>query len=226
MIRRRLLAVWGLALVLAAAAAGLEVFGPGKGDRPVDAHGHGHGSGEEVPGRFPVFAFAEPDIAVVEVLYRGRRVGFARDGAGTWKRVRDGHGGHVHDGGEPDHDHLPGDAGGTDEAGKIAEQFALTARMLADRAIRPERPPAAYGLENPQALVSFYGRSGREADRFRLLDVLEVGDLLTTGYAYYATSRAHPGEVLLLPRYHVALLLALAVGEDEAPAPLPPAGEG
>lgn len=223
MTRRRQLVVWGLALGLAAAAAGLKAPGPGgEGGR---GDGHGHGSGGDVPGRFPVFAFGEPDIGAVEILYRGRRVDFERDGEGTWRRVRHGRGGHAHDEGGGDHGHGPGAAGEADEAAAIASQLALTARMLADRSIEPELPPGAYGLEMPEAVVAFYGRSGPGADRSRLLDALDVGDLLTTNYAYYATSRGRPGEVLLLPRYHIALLLALAVGEDEAPAPLPPAGE-
>jgi hypothetical protein len=69
-------------------------------------------------------------------------------------------------------------------------------------------------------MIAFYGRNGDRTDYARPLDVLYVGDLLPTDYAYYAM-RDGDDQLSLIPRYQVALLLALAFGPDRAPTPLP-----
>ncbi len=90
--------------------------------------------------------------------------------------------------------------------------------MLADRRIKPEQSLDHYGLLNPQTIITFHSRI-RTRDA-KPLAILHVGDLLPTQYAYYAMQ---PGdrELALIPRYYIALLLALAFGEDQAPTPLP-----
>ncbi len=179
---------------------------------PQDAHDHGPEGGDELPeGRFPVFAFGEPDIGAVTIAWKGREVGYERDHTGLWMRA--GHG-HAH--GPDGHDHgSHSDPGGESDADRIAEQFQITARMLADRAIRPAQPMTEYGLGNPDIEIAFRDRLNGD-----MLAVMRVGDLLVSQYAYYATLARVPNRILLIPRYQINLLLALAFGE-EAPSPLP-----
>ena len=108
-----------------------------------------------------------------------------------------------------------------ERSAQIAEQLALTARMLADRRVRPEQSLDEYGLANPQTMIVFYGRTKNGVDYSRPLDVLYVGDLLPGEYTYYAMRDGNQ-ELYLIPRYYIALLLALMFGEDQAPTPLPP----
>ena len=86
--------------------------------------------------------------------------------------------------------------------------------------VRPEQDLKRYGLDNPQAIIAFYGSQGKGVEASQLLDVLSVGDLLPTQYAYYAM-RVGDTELSLIPRYYIALLLASVFGAEHAPAPLP-----
>ncbi len=228
---RRTVLVWVLLLVAVAALVQT-------GRPPDDSHdGHGHAPAglDELPeGRFPVFTFGEPDMGSVTIAWKGRHVDFGRDPQGRWIRTvpahdhahddhahddhahdDHAHDDHAHDDhAHDDHGQFPGD-GGMLEPATIAEQFEVSARMLADRAIVPDRPLEAYGLHDPGIVFRFRDRLNGDP-----LAVLQVGDLLVTGYAYYAMLERRPGRLLLIPRYQVNLLLALAFG-DEAPALVP-----
>jgi hypothetical protein len=207
--RRRLLIVWLLLLALVGAIAvheGTDLFAP----EPAPAR----------TGRVPMFDFGEPDLAQVEILYRGQSATLMRDPSGQWFQHQ---GEHQHTGAaESETAAAPGDAHVADptRAAEIAQQLAVTARMLADRRVEPEQELKAYGLLDPQAMIAFYGRNGDRTDYARPLDVLYVGDLLPTDYAYYGM-RDGDDQLSLIPRYQVALLLALAFGPDRAPTPLP-----
>ena len=208
--RPRLLIVWSLLAVLLGAIALQEATGLFAPDPP-----------QPPTGTIPRFAFGEPDLGQVEIIYRGRSAVLMRDPNGLWFQ----HGaGHRHagasgaaDGATPDDVH----AGDPEQAAKIADQLAVTTRMLADRRVDPEQGLDAYGLFDPQAVVLFYGRRGDQPDYARPLDVLYVGDLLPTEYAYY-TMRDGDDALFLIPRYQIALMLALAFGEGQAPSLLPP----
>lgn len=200
---RRVVYVWLLLLalgVLIAAVEGTALFTSPPPERT---------------GRFPVFTFGEDELGAVEAIWQGRTATVVRDPGGLWLR---------HDG---SHRHGTGssDAGGEhrpdpQHSRAIAEQLAVSARMLADRRMLPDRSLDAYGLVKPQLMLAFYARKGNAVDYTRPLDVLYVGDMLTTGYSYY-TMRDGDREVTLIPRYQIALLLALLFGEDAAPSPLP-----
>lgn len=212
-VSRRVLLVWGLACVLGLLVVGVE--------RGLFRSHHEH----EAHGRQRVFGFSEYDLGAVEIRYGERRARFVRDGNGEWLRIgsalRHAHGAteHAHDHAEPGgslhHRHAP-----PEEASTIREQLAVSVRMLADRQIEPTQPLASYGLAPPSAVFTFYGNSANGADPTVPLGRLEIGDRLTTDYSYY-TRLADSTSLTLLPRYQVALLLALAFGEDVAPSPLP-----
>ena len=207
---RRTVVVWLALLVLVIALIQIN-------DMPVevdDGHGHGSSALDDLPeGRFPVFAFSEAEIGSVTIVWKGRHVDFERGRNGGWEvgshAAEHSHGptGHSHD-----HGHMPSPQV---PPGDIAEQFAISARMLADRSIQPERALSEYGLEEPEIAFTFRDRLNRDP-----LAVMQVGDLLVNGYSYYAVLERGPSRILLIPRYQINLLLALAFG-DEAPPPLP-----
>lgn len=204
--RPRLLIVWSiLALLLGVVVLheATDLFAPGPPPPPT--------------GTIPMFAFGEPDLGQVEIMYRGQSAALMRDPSGLWFQ----HGaGHRHTGADaaatPDDVH----AADPEQAAKIAEQLRVTTRMIADRRVEPEQGLDAYGLFDPEAVFLFYGRKGDQPDYSRPLDVLYVGDLLPTEYAYY-TMRDGDDALFLIPRYQIALLLALVFGEDQAPSVLP-----
>ena len=217
-IRRRLVVIW---VVLGGLLAGIvvheatDIFDP-KPQQRTDS--------------LPMFQFSEPELTRVDVMYKGQPATLMRNAAGDWFPH---HGSHRHD-------HRHGEtATGQDEsklthshavdrqrATAIAQRLALMSRMRADRRVRPEQELEHYGLDNPQAIIAFYGGQGKGIGASQLLDVLSVGDLLPTQYAYYAM-RAGDTELSLIPRYYIALLLASVFGAEQAPAPLPPrAGTG
>jgi hypothetical protein len=167
-----------------------------------------------------MFDFGEPDLAQVEILYQGQSATLMRDPDGQWFQHQ---GGHQHTGAaEGETAAAPGDVHVAEptRAAAIAQQLAVTARMRADRRVELEQALDAYGLLDPQAMIAFYGRNGDRTNYARPLDVLYVGDLLPSDYAYYAM-RDGDDQLSLIPRYQIALLLALAFGENRAPTPLP-----
>ena len=92
--------------------------------------------------------------------------------------------------------------------------------MIVERRVKAERGLVSYGLEIPQIMIAFYGKAAGDDVPSRL-DVLYIGDLLPTEYTYYA-KREGEGDLVLIPRHFVALLLALMYGADQAPSALPP----
>ena len=171
-------------------------------------------------GRIPMFRFGEPDLGGMEVIYQGRSAVLMRDAHGRWFEHDASHRHGDADGGA---EAVPGDVHEADpeRSAEIAEQLALTARMLVDRRVKPELSLDEYGLASPRAMMVFYGRTEDGVDYARPLEVLYIGDFLPGEYTYYAM-RDGDEELSLIPRYYIALLLALVFGEDQAPTPLPP----
>jgi hypothetical protein len=173
-------------------------------------------------GRLPMFAFREPELGRVQVIHQGRVAALMRDAIGVWFHHGASHG-HQHTHSEHgEHPHGAADAlHGADaipSSTLITERLSLIARMLADRRVKPAQHLDHYGLSNPQTMIAFYGRQAANASK--PLAVLYIGDLLPTQYAYYAM-RPGDRELSLIPRYYIALLLALAFGDDQAPTPMP-----
>jgi len=200
-IRRRLYIVWLLLAILLAGIIVNEVtniFAPAP---------------PPPTGRLPMFAFREPELGRMQVVHQGRVTALRRDAAGVWFHPGANHGNDHHADANALHaaDPMPPSAA-------IAERIALLTRMLADRRVKPEQSLDHYGLSNPQTMIAFYSR--QDADASQPLVVLYIGDLLPTQYAYYAM-RPGDRELSLIPRYYIAMLLALAFGEDQAPTPLP-----
>ncbi len=203
--RVRLIVVWSLLLVLVGTVVAMEKTTFFDSEPPAPT------------GRFPIFSFAEPELGAVEVMYQGQFVSLMRDDQGRWFQHDASHshsGGDIAPAGTDQHMSVP------EQANKIAKQIALTASLLVDRKIKPEQDMAAYGLTNPQAMIAFYGLGADGVDYAQPLDLLYVGDLLPTNYTYYTMRDGDP-EISLIPRYYIALLLALVFGEENAPTPMP-----
>ncbi len=184
-------------------------------------------------GRIPMFPFSEPELSRVEVMYAGRFATLIRNAEGDWFQHDARHGHHRdHRHGETDEGREKSELAPADpphahphpadraQSALIAERMALMARMLADRRVRPTQRLEHYGLANPKTMMAFYGRQGKGVEASQPLAVLSVGDLLPTQYAYYAM-RAGDKDLSLIPRYYIALLLALVFGEEQVPTPLP-----
>ena len=202
----RVIAAWSLFAVLATVIVALE---GGALTPHVDEHAKRSGARERV------FHFSEPDLGALEVVFEGQRMTLMRDDEGHWFK---------HD---ASHRHDSGTRAATDrhqsnaqQATEIKKQLQVSARMLADRRVKAQQALAEYGLEKPSAIFTFYPRKGDAADFAQPLALLYVGDLLPTQYAYYSLLDGDQ-DITVLPRYQVALLLALAFGSDVAPTPLP-----
>ena len=195
-------------------------------DGTGDAHGHRHADGTGD-------ADGHPHTDGTGDAHGHRHTDGTGDAHGHRHADGVGHGdthgheaGHRHDGAAGGgHAGVPEPRADPAASREIAETLAAAARMLADRRIGVERGLDAYGLAKPPIMVAFYPRGEDGPDYARPLDVLYVGDLLTTEYTYYAL-RDGDREISLIPRYQIALLLALAFGEENAPSPLPARAAG
>ncbi len=204
--RRRLWMVWLLLMILLAgiiAHEASDVFAPQPPSRL---------------GRVPMFSFREPELGRIEVVYSGRSAVLSRNPAGEWSHRHEDHSRRQNHNHGHDHDHRH-----AQPSAPTGEQIAFVASIHADRRVNPEQSLDQYGLKTPQAMIAFYGRKGAEVDATRPLAVLYVGDLLPTQYEYY-TMRDGDEQLSLVPRYYIALLLALVFGEAQAPTPLPSLG--
>lgn len=183
----------------------------------LDEHGGNHAD-EHGGGTEQVFAFTESDLGAVEVVFGGRSASLVRDDGGQW---------FVHTG-----SHRHGTATASDgavaephrvepeRARAIGEQLTVTARMAADRTIEPGGDLERFGLRTPRTMFAFYRRTADGVDYGKPIDVLYVGDLLPSEFAYYTMKDGDP-RVWLVPRYHIALLLQVMVGADLAPTVAP-----
>lgn len=171
-------------------------------------------------GRIQMFQFDEADLSRVEITYQSRTAALIRNAAGLWLDNGEEHI-HLNEITTLQHSRrqvseLHGHRSDANRSTRIREKLALMSRMRADRRVKPEWGLEHYGLQRPQAQLTFYGLGATVQPLARL----EVGDLLPTTFAYY-TRLEGDRELLLVPRYYIALILALAFGEDVAPTPLP-----
>jgi hypothetical protein len=172
------------------------------------------GAGQTAARGLALFGFDPEQLGSIEAIYEGRSSALVRDEQGGWYR----HGsGHRHgESGPGDHGH----ASDPEEAAEILRQIEATARARADRRVSPSERLEAYGLRAPAVMLAFYGRREDRPDYARPLEVLYVGDLLPDRFAYYAL-REGEEDLLVVPRYQVALLLAALFGPQAAPSPTP-----
>jgi hypothetical protein len=179
-----------------------------------------------------MFAFREPELGQIDLFYQGKPATLMRSPGGRWF-LHDSSHSHSLSAGAASNNATspqpasppPGEAGAAGmhtepdaaQAAKLAEVIDFLARTVFDRRIEPTQPLRDYGLENPTALILFYGLSKDGKPPTSPITTLYVGDVITNGFAYYAEL---PGQrdITLIPLYQVDLLIQAALGIDPHPA--------
>lgn len=196
--RPKLLAIWGVFAVLAAAVAWFELGG---GPHSED-DGHGHGGlkqGMLVP--LPV-----DELGAVEIVHGGALHRFERDGTGQWYY----HGVHqaVND---PAHGHVTDPEG----AKRIDAAFMALGRAKLEREFPVADGGGQYGLASPQMVLLFV-RKGESQP----VAQYAVGDVAADTVSRYVML-VGGGQGGTIPDYQIANLLKLIDSFAQAPAPLP-----
>ncbi|MCC7546236.1 MAG: DUF4340 domain-containing protein [Burkholderiales bacterium] len=202
-VRRRLWVVWGLLLVLLAAALFVR-----QGD---DSGGQdGHAGDDDADERWLVPA-AATELGAVEVVHEGSLHRFERDAAGVWFY----HG--VHAEADPQHGHTTDPA----LAQKIDTTLVGFGRSRKERRIPVSEGPAKFGVATPQMIVLVYARSAPQAQP---LAQYAIGDLAPDGVSRYVL-RVGDKEIVTIPNYQIDNLLGLIQAATAATRQaLPPPG--
>ena len=193
-----------------------------------------------------MFAFREPELGQIDLFYHGRLATLMRSPGGLWFLHDSSHShssiaapgsaepaapGQPTAAAPPSPVGAPANGPGPTpatppaqahtepdpaKAAKLAESVDFLARLIFDRRIQPTEPMKEYGLENPAALILFYGRSQNGKPAAAPLTSLYIGDTITNGFAYYAQV---PGDrdITLIPLYQVDQLVQAAFGIDPHP---------
>ncbi len=201
--RSRLWFVWGLLLVLLAAAFFLREGGKTGGD---DGHAGESGALDE---RWLVPAEAA-ELGAVEVVHEGNLHRFERDPAGVWFY----HG--VHAEADPQHGHTPDPV----LAEKIDKALIGFTRARKERRIPVSEGPAKFGVATPQMIVLVFARG---AGQVQLLAQYAVGDQAPDHVSRYVM-RLGDKEIVTIPNYHIDNLVGLiqaAAAATQQPPPLP-----
>lgn len=193
----RLLAIWGVFAVLAAAVAWFEFGGSHSED---DAHGHGKlQQGMLVP--LPV-----EQLGAVEVVHGGALHRFDRDPAGQWYY----HG--VHQAAtDPAHGHVTD----PEAAKRIEAAFVALGRAKLEREFAISDAGAQYGLASPQMVLLLLARGQTQP-----VIQYAVGDVAADTVSRYVMV-VGGRQAATIPDYQIANLLQLIGSFAQAPAPVP-----
>jgi len=193
-IRPRLLAIWGLLLVLVVAIAAIELRD--RANAPLDP--------DNV--RDPRMLLPVPlaQLGVVEIAHAGALHRFERDSAGGWFY----HG--VHTGAQGAHAHQPDPA----LAQRIDTALTAFGRTHIEREMSLAKGPQEYGLASPQMVILVYAPK-----ELKPLAQYAVGDVAPDTYSRYILVVGRPN-VGTIPNYQIENLLGLikAASEESAKA--------
>jgi hypothetical protein len=197
-LRPRLIAVWGLLLLLIGAIAVVEL-----GD-----FGSSVGLSEARDSR-ALLPIPMDQVGAIEILHAGVLHRFERDPAGAWFY----HG--VHRAAQAAHPHQADAA----MAKHIASAFAGLNRAQIERQLPLEQGGKEYGLTTPQMLILVYRPKEQQP-----LAQYAVGDVAPDTYSRYVmvVGRAN---VVTIANYQIDNLLALIKDASSAPSPALPAGK-
>jgi hypothetical protein len=192
-IRPRLVAIWGVLLLLVAAIAAIELKDRTKPEIDEDSI------------RDPRMLLPVPvaQLGVVEIAHAGALHRFERDAAGVWFY----HG--VHAPAQGAHAHQPDPA----LAKRIDTALIAFGRTHVEREMSLERGPQEYGLSNPQMIILVY----RPKD-LQPLAQYAVGDIAPDTHSRYVlvVGRSAVGTI---PNYQIENLLGLIKAASEQSAP-------
>jgi hypothetical protein len=193
-IRPRLLAIWGLLLVLVVAIAAIELRD--RANAPLDP--------DNV--RDPRMLLPVPlaQLGVVEIAHAGALHRFERDSAGGWFY----HG--VHTAAQGAHAHQPDPA----LAQRIDTALTAFGRTHIEREMSLAKGPQEYGLASPQMVILVYAPK-----ELKPLAQYAVGDVAPDTYSRYILVVGRPN-VGTIPNYQIENLLGLikAASEESAKA--------
>lgn len=194
----KLLAIWGVFAVLAAAVAWFELGG----GLHSDDDGHGHGAVQQGM----LLPMPVEELGAVEIVHGGALHRFDRDASGQWYY----HGVHqaVTD---PSHGHVTDPEG----AKRIEAAFAALGRAKLEREFPLTDGGAQYGLASPQMVMLFLRKGETQP-----VAQYAVGDVAADTVSRYVM-RVGGRQGGTIPDYQIANLLSLIDSFAQAPAPLP-----
>lgn len=204
--RYRLIAVWGVFGLLAAAITVLEgpsLLAPAPSERVESAQ---------------LFDFTEPELGGIQVVYERQIASLMRGPDGLWYQHDDSH---SHSGvgatqapPAADDQHLPDPT----QSATIAERLARAAAMAATRQEPGDAGPQAADLARSETMIAFYGRGADGVDYSKPMEVLHIGDLQPGTNAFYAKLDGDP-EITLVHQDDLSSLLEIVFGTGKVPKP-------
>ena len=199
-------------------------------------------------GQLAMFTFSEQELGRIEIIFEGNSRTFTKDSNGNWLLLEghhQHHEAHTHSDEElGEHDH--GKAISSSDIKQqieittrmIADRKMVVNKMnsfsdavvcvedtihthtTTSRAIATRDDCvaiASWGLDNPATSLIFYPTQEEEKNFGKPLAILYVGDMLPSRYTYY-TRKDGDDDVYLVPRYFIAMILAIAFGTDQVPS--------
>ena len=191
-IRPRLVAIWGLLLVLVVAIAAIEL--KDRADAPADP--------DNVRDPRMLLPVPVAQLGVVEIAHAGALHRFERDSAGGWFY----HG--VHTAAQGAHAHQPDPA----LAQRIDTALTAFGRTHIEREMSLAKGPQEYGLANPQMVILVY-----LPKELKPLAQYAVGDVAPDTHSRYILVVGRPN-VGTIPNYQIENLLGLIKAASEQSA--------
>lgn len=191
-IRPRLVAIWGLLLVLVVAIAAIEL--KDRADAPADP--------DNVRDPRMLLPVPVAQLGVVEIAHAGALHRFERDSTGGWFY----HG--VHTAAQGAHMHQPDPA----LAQRIDTALTAFGRTHIEREMSLAKGPQEYGLSNPQTVILVY-----LPKELKPLAQYAVGDVAPDTYSRYILVVGRPN-VGTIPNYQIENLLGLIKAASEQSA--------
>jgi hypothetical protein len=188
-IRPRLLAIWGLLLVLVVAIAAIELRD--RANAPLDP--------DNVRDPRMLLPVPVAQLGVVEIAHAGALHRFERDSAGGWFY----HG--VHTAAQGAHAHQPDPA----LAQRIDTALTAFGRTHIEREMSLAKGPQEYGLASPQMVILVYAPK-----ELKPLAQYAVGDVAPDTYSRYILVVGRPN-VGTIPNYQIENLLGLIKAASE-----------
>lgn len=165
-----------------------------------------------------LFAFDEPDLGGIQVVYERQIASLMRGADGLWYQHDDSHShggvGAAPPAGADDEEHVPDPA----QSAAIAERLARAIAMTAEQAPGGAENADATGLAQSETMIAFYGRGEDGVDFSEPITILNIGLLRAQGQRYYARLSGD-ADVWLARQEDVFALLDLTFGPGKVPPP-------
>ncbi len=165
-----------------------------------------------------LFAFAEPDLGGIQVVYQRQIATLMRGADGLWYQHDDSHShggvGPVTSSADADEPHVPDPA----QSEAIAARLMQVSNMVAERQALRGAAPEATGLARSETMIAFYGRNEDGADLAEPMTILRIGKQRPGSDTLYARLDSET-DLALVAESDFQSLLAIVFGEGNVPAP-------